>query len=97
MRLQVPIGGGKRKLPLVFTEYGALQEANALNSAQADKTTVLIVMAFFRLREMGLTNEKLGRKVDHFEKRVSDHDEVLIELVREIRRLIEQPAFKGRK
>jgi len=29
--------GGRRKPPLVFTEHGALQAANVLNSAQANK------------------------------------------------------------
>jgi hypothetical protein len=29
--------GGRRKTPLVFTEHGALQAANVLNSEQADK------------------------------------------------------------
>ena len=29
--------GGRRKAPLVFTEHGALQAANVLNSAQANK------------------------------------------------------------
>jgi hypothetical protein len=89
--------GGRRKQPLVFTEHGALQAANVLNSAQANKMSVFIVRAFIRLREMALTNKKMARKVDQFEKRVSEHDEILIELVREIRRLIEIPEPKGRK
>ena len=46
---------------------------------------------------MALTNEKLARKVDQIEKRISDHDEILIELVREIRQLIETPKTKGTK
>lgn len=83
--------GGRRQLPLVFTEHGALQAANVLNSQQANKMSVFIVRAFVRLREMALTNEKLARKVDQLEKRVSDHDEILIELVQEIRELIEAP------
>ncbi|RJQ69335.1 MAG: hypothetical protein C4519_21740 [Desulfobacteraceae bacterium] len=41
-----------------------------------------------------LSNEKLARKVDQLEMRVSDHDEVLIELVQEIRKLIESPNQK---
>ena len=53
--------GGRRKLPLVFTEYGALQAANVLNSAQANKMSVFIVRTFVKLREMALTNEKLSR------------------------------------
>ena len=89
--------GGRRKPPLVFTEHGALQAANVLNSAQANKMSVYIVRAFIRLREVALTNEKLARKVALLEKRVSDHDEILIELVREIRQLIETPKPKGKK
>ena len=89
--------GGRRKLPLVFTEHGALQAANVLNSQQANKMSVFIVRAFVRLREMALTNEKLARKVDQLEKCVSDHDEILIELVQEIRKLIETPKPKSKK
>ena len=89
--------GGKRKQPLVFTEHGALQAANVLNSAQANKMSVFIVRAFIRLREMALTNEKLAHKVDQLEKRVGDHDEILIELVHEIRKLIDAPKSKNTK
>jgi hypothetical protein len=63
--------GGRRKLPFVFTEHGALQAANVLNSSQANKMSVFIVRTFVRLREMALTNEKLSRKVSQLETRVS--------------------------
>ena len=86
--------GGRRKTPRVYTERGALQAANVLNSKQANKRSVFIVRAFVRLREMALTNEKLSRKVDQLENRVSDHDEILIELVCEIRQLIDAPKPK---
>jgi hypothetical protein len=89
--------GGRRKPPLVFTEHGALQAANVLNSAQANKMSVYIVRTFVRLRKIALTNEKLARKVDQLEKRVCDHDEILIELLQEIRNLIEAPKDKRKK
>ena len=89
--------GGRRKQPFVFTEHGALQAANVLNSSQANKMSVYIVRTFVRLREMALTNEKLSRKFNQLEKRVSDHDEILIELVQEIRKLIEAPKQKAKK
>jgi hypothetical protein len=89
--------GGRRKAPLVFTEHGALQAANVLKSAQANKMSVYIVRTFVRLRQMALTNEKLARKVDQLENRVADHDELLIELVREIRKLIDTPKPKRKK
>ena len=59
--------------------------------------SVYIVRAFIRLREVALTNEKLARKVAQLEKRVIDHDEIVIELVCEIRQLIETPKPKGKK
>ena len=89
--------GGRRKPPLVFTEHGALQAANVLNSKQANKMSVFIVRTFIKLRAMALTNEKLSRKVDQLEKRVSNHDEILIELVREIRKMIDTPAPIGKR
>ena len=88
--------GGRRKLPFVFSEHGALQAANVLNSSQANKMSVFIVRTFVKLREMALTNEKLSRKFIELEKRVSDHDEILIELVQEIRKLIDSPKAKGK-
>ncbi len=42
--------------------------------------SVYIVRTYIRLREMALTNKKLARKVDQLENRVSDRDELLIEL-----------------
>jgi hypothetical protein len=89
--------GGRRSPPFVFTEHGALQAANVLNSDQANKMSVFIIRAFVRLREMALKNEKLARNADQLEKRVSDHDEVLVGLVREIRRLIDTPKPKRKK
>ena len=89
--------GGRRKLPFVFTEHGALQAANVLNSKQANKMSVYIVRTFVRLREMALKNDKLAHKVDQLERRVSDHDEILMELVQEIRKLIELPKPKSKK
>ena len=86
--------GGRRKLPFVFTEHGALQAANVLNSSQANKMSVFIVRTFVKLREMALTNEKLSGKFIELEKRVSDHDVILIELVQEIRKLIDSPKPK---
>jgi hypothetical protein len=89
--------GGRRKLPYAFTEHGALQAANVLNSSQANKMSVFIIRTFVRLRQMALTNKKLAHKVDQLERRVSDHDEILIELVQEIRKLIESPKPKSKK
>jgi len=46
---------------------------------------------------MALANEKLSRKVNQLETRVSDHDEILIGLVQEIRKLIEASKPKDKR
>ena len=52
--------------------HGALQAANVLNSAQANKMSVYIVRAFVRLRETALTNPECllfkRNVVEHLEK-----------------------------
>jgi hypothetical protein len=53
-----PGWGGRRKPPLVFTEHGALQTANVLNSDSANKMSMFIVRAFIRIRKMALTQRK---------------------------------------
>lgn len=89
--------GGRRKPPLVFTEHGALQAANVLNSSKANKMSVYIIRTFVHLREFILSNEKLAHKVNQLENRVSEHDKILTELISEIRQLIEAPIPKGKK
>ena len=42
--------GGRRKLPLVFTEHGAIMAANVLNSKRAVRMSVFVVRAFGILR-----------------------------------------------
>lgn len=42
--------GGRRKLPMVFTEHGAIMAANVLNSGRAIQISVFVVRAFVRLR-----------------------------------------------
>ncbi len=59
--------------------------------------SVYIVRTFIRLREMALANEKLSHKVEQLEIRVGDHDEILIELVQEIRKLVDTPKLKNKR
>lgn len=56
-----------------------------------------IVRAFIRMREMILSNVELSRKMDLLERRVGDHDKILMGLVREIKGLIDAPKPKKQK
>src|SRR3990172_8129312 len=84
--------GGRRKLPMVFTEHGAIMAANVLNSARAIQMSVYVVRAFVRLRQMMATNTEMAEKLAELERRVSGHDEAIRSLVRTIRALMSPPG-----
>lgn len=95
LRLQIAtskIGrGGRRFLPFVFTEHGAIMAATVLNSDQAVEMSVFVVRAFVRLRAMLATNKELAGKIEELEKNLAKHDESIQEIVRLIKRLMEPP------
>ena len=44
--------GGRRFLPLVFTEHGAIMAANVVKSRSAVQMSIVVVRAFVRLRQL---------------------------------------------
>jgi hypothetical protein len=48
--------------PFAFTEHGAIQAANVLNSPRAIAMGVYVVRAFVRLRDLLTSNTALARK-----------------------------------
>jgi len=83
--------GGRRKLPNVFTEHGAIMAANVLNSGRAIEVGVYVVRAFVRLREMMGTNKEVAARLDELDRKVAGHDETIRALVHAIRQLMESP------
>jgi hypothetical protein len=81
--------GGKRKLPWVFTEHGALMLASVLNSEIAVQASVRVVRAFVRLREMVAANAQLAAKLQELERRLDSHDEGIANLFAALRQLLE--------
>src|SRR5713226_598476 len=88
--------GGKRKLPWVFNEHGALMLASVLNSNVAVQASVRVVRAFVRLREMVAANAQLASKLEELERRLDSHDEAIVDLFAALRRLLE-PAEPQKK
>ena len=75
---------GCRKLPNVFTEHGAVMLAGVLNSPIAVQTSVRVVRAFVRLRQMLESNSALARKLDALEKRYDSRFRVVFQAIREL-------------
>ena len=89
--------GGKRKLPWVFTEHGALMLASVLNSAIAVQASVRVVRAFVRLREMVAANAPLAAKLEELERRFDSHDEAIANLFATLKQLLEPPEARKRR
>jgi hypothetical protein len=55
--------GGRRHLPYVFTEHGALQAANVLNSPRAVAMSIYVIRAFIKLREQIAANQAILKRL----------------------------------
>lgn len=95
-------GRGKnlKYLPRAFTEHGAIQAANVLNSARAIAMSVYVVRAFVRLREFLASNKVLARKRVSLERSLGELDvktqRQFKELYDLIRQLMNPPVVKRR-
>jgi hypothetical protein len=81
-------------LPYAFTEHGALMLANVLNSERAAQTSVQVVRAFVRLRQLLSSNAELARKLETLEKKYDRQFRVVFDA---IRRLMSPPEPKRRE
>ena len=84
--------GGRRKLPFVFTEHGAIMLASVLNSPVAVAASVAVVRAFVRLRELAMTHKELAKRLDESEKRMDGNDTSLKRVFAALRQIMSPPA-----
>jgi len=83
---QIAVNNGPDRFSTIFIHY-----------ASSDTRRFFIVRAFVLLRELALMNETIARKVEQMGRRVSDHDEILIELIQEIKKLIASPKSRQKQ
>jgi hypothetical protein len=88
--------GGHRKTPFAFTEHGAIQAANVLNSERAIEMGVHVVRAFVRLRELLVSNKDLSHELAELERKYKHHDKAITAMLSAIRQLMNPPP-KGRR
>ncbi|HMO66982.1 MAG TPA: ORF6N domain-containing protein [Verrucomicrobiota bacterium] len=89
--------GGRRKIPWVFTEHGALMLASVLNSPVAVAASVRVVRAFVAMREQLAAHRELAQQLRELEARVTGHDVAVQDLFEAVRRLIEPPLPEDRR
>jgi hypothetical protein len=85
--------GGRRKLPNVFTEHGAVMLASVLKSRIAVEASIQIVRAFLELRGVLASHRQLARRLDEMERKYDGQFKVVLQAIRELM----QPAIPPRK
>lgn len=71
-------------LPYAFTEHGALMLGNVLNSERAAQTSVQVVRAFVKLRQMLASNAELAAKLEALEKKYDVQFKVVFQAIRQL-------------
>jgi hypothetical protein len=95
--------GGRRKLPLVFTEHGVVMLASVLNSPMAIQINIAIVKSFINMRNY--IAQPIGKKLEDLEKvlmlhiddtnlNFSAHAATINEIINKLNNLIEHPRPK---
>ena len=70
--------------PYAFTEHGTFMLANVLNTKTAVETSILIVKAFVKLRELLPTNKGLERKILDLESNYDKQFELIFKAIRDL-------------
>jgi hypothetical protein len=83
--------GGRRYLPFVFTEHGALMLASVLSSRTAVQASIQVVRAFVRLRELLSNHEELARRVHELEARYDGQFKVVFDAIRQLMESVPDP------
>jgi len=91
-----PARGGRRYLPYVFTEHGAIMAASVLNSPRAVEMSVFVVRAFVQLRALLANSKELMKRLDALERKLTTHDQAIAGLIDAIRQLTSVPAKTSR-
>ena len=65
--------GGRRKLPMVFTEHGVVMAANLLRSERAVVISIEVVRAFIQMRKVLASSEKFDKELRELKNFVLKH------------------------
>ena len=90
-------GHNVKYLPYAFTEHGALQAANILNSARAVQMSVFVIRAFVKMRETLLGTRELADKLATLEKqltgRLDSHEAAIVHVLQELMLILNPPPL----
>jgi hypothetical protein len=81
----------------VFTEHGALQAANVLNSPRAVQMSLYVIRAFVKMREALAANATILKRLAEIDKSLLVHDSALRDLYQKLLPLLAPPPEPPRR
>jgi len=84
-------------LPHAFTEHGAIMAASVLNTPRAIESSIFVVRAFVRLRQILTTHTELAQKLLELEAHLKDHDQQIQAIFEAIYQLMTPPEKPKKK
>ena len=89
--------GGRRYVPLAFTEHGAIMAATVLNSPRAVQMSVFVVCVFVAMRAALSDTAALARKLAALERevkaRLDGHDAAIVDVLRRFMEILDPPPL----
>jgi len=89
--------GGRRYRPYAFTEHGAIMVATVLNTDRAVQMSLFVVRAFVKMRQTMSANKALLERLRELEakltKRLDSHEQAILYVLNELRKLMEPPQL----
>jgi hypothetical protein len=76
--------GGRRYLPLAFTEQGVAMLSSVLRSDRAVRVNIEIMRAFVKLRELLATHKDLARKLEALERKYDAQFKAVFDAIRQL-------------
>jgi hypothetical protein len=86
-----------RYRPWAFTEHGALQVANVLQSDRAIAMSVYVIRAFIELREKVAANAAVLKRLAEIDKSLLAHDTALRDIYQKLLPLLAPPPESPRR
>jgi hypothetical protein len=88
-------GQHRKYIPYAFTEHGAIQAANCVNSSRAVEMSIHVVRAFVQLRAVLASNKELAEKLTQLERLVDSHDTMIVDIMKTIRQVTNVPQTRA--
>ncbi len=79
-----PGRGGRRKLPLAFTEQGIAMLSSVLNSRRAIEVNIAIMRTFVQMKKVLSSNVELEKKINDLESKYDGQFQAVFHAIREL-------------